>query len=60
MALRMIKLAEVVEVTKLSRTGIYEQMRAGTFPKSRKIGVRAVAWRSDDIDAWIDSLKEVD
>ena len=39
----------------LGRSTIYEQMAAGTFPKSIKIGPRAVGWLESEIDDWIQS-----
>ena len=49
------KLPKVQDVTSKSKPMIYKGMREGTFPKSRKIGKRAVAWRSDEIQKWIES-----
>lgn len=51
----LLKLAEVVTATKLSRTGIYEKMKLKTFPDSVKMGVRATAWYEDEVDDWIAS-----
>ena len=36
----------------LSRTEIYRQMKSGRFPTPIKLGARAVAWPSDQIEAW--------
>jgi len=43
----------VQELTGLSRSGLYASVKNGTFPRPVKIGLRAVAWRSDDIANWI-------
>lgn len=45
--------------TGCSRSAWYEAMRTGTAPKPVRIGARAVAWRSQDIDAFIASRVEV-
>lgn len=53
-AVEMWKLPEVERRTGKSKPMIYAGMREDTFPKSRKIGKRSVAWRSDEIQKWID------
>lgn len=52
---RMLRIPDVITATGLSRTRIYELERMGKFPERRKLSERATAWRSDDIDAWIES-----
>jgi prophage regulatory protein len=56
---RLLRLPEVMKATGLSRFMVYTEMRAHRFPKSVKLVAdpksRAVAWNSDDIDAWIAS-----
>lgn len=49
-----MRLPEVKNRTGLSRTEIYRRMDDGTFPKAIPLGKRSVAWRSDEIDAWIE------
>lgn len=51
--LQFIKLPEVMALTGLSRSTIYLYMEKKCFPKSIKIGLRAVAWRKDDVELWI-------
>lgn len=51
----LLRLPEVKRRTGLGHSYIYEQIQAGQFPAPVKIGIRAVAWRSDDINAWIAS-----
>ena len=46
----------VLQITGLSHSTLYYLMKKGTFPKQVKIGVRAVAWRKLDIDAWLAQL----
>ena len=50
---RLMRLTEVEHRTGRKRSSIYRDMAAGKFPLARKIGVRAVAWYSDDVDRWI-------
>ena len=48
----LLRLVEVRERAKLSRTTIYRRIAAGTFPKPEPISAGLVAWRESDIDAW--------
>ena len=49
------RLAIVKAKTTFSEPSIYRLMKEGKFPKPLKIGARAVAWRSDEIEAFINS-----
>lgn len=51
--LRLIRLSEVTHRCGLRRTQIFNLQRSGRFPRRVKIGKRAVAWVSSEIDAWI-------
>lgn len=53
--IRMLRVTDVTAITGLSRTRIYELEHLDQFPRRRKLSARAVAWRSDEIAAWIDS-----
>lgn len=50
---RLLRRPEVEARTGLSRAAIYAQMSRGEFPKPVKIGLRAVAWREQDINTWL-------
>lgn len=50
---KILKLPTVIEDVTLSRSSIYQKMKAGQFPRSIKLGVRAVGWRASDIQKWI-------
>lgn len=50
---RFLRGKEVKARTGLSHSHIYKLMDAGTFPKCFKLAARAVAWREDEIDAWV-------
>ena len=41
-----------------SRSSIYAMIKAGTFPRPIKLGVRAVAWRVADIEEWLANLNQ--
>ncbi|PAV27545.1 transcriptional regulator [Tamilnaduibacter salinus] len=50
---RLLRRKEVESLTGRSRSSIYDDMQAGTFPKPIKIGPRAVAWPESVIREWI-------
>ena len=52
---KLLRRAEVEQVTGLSRATLYELMRAGGFPEPLRVGPRAVRWRTSEITEWIDS-----
>lgn len=49
------KLPTVIAKTTLSEPSIYRLMKQGVFPKPIKIGLRAVAWKSTEVEAFIAS-----
>ncbi len=51
----LMKRPQVEQFTSLSRSGIYALMAKGEFPRPIKLGIRAVAWRCADIEAWLGS-----
>lgn len=53
MSKKLGRLSHVREVVPYSRSEIYRLMALGLFPKSIRIGARAVAWDMDEIEAWI-------
>lgn len=50
--MKFIKLPAVEELTGLKKSSIYAMMADGRFPANIKIGARAVAWSSSDINIW--------
>lgn len=52
----LIPAREVFARTCLSKSEVYRRMAEGRFPKSVKVGARAVAWREAEIEAWIRGL----
>jgi prophage regulatory protein len=59
---RLLRRPEVEARTGLARSTLYEYVARGEFPQPVSIGPRIVAWRSSDIDAWIETLvsREID
>ena len=54
MSLKIIRRIDVEEIVGLSRSTIYKLMSTGAFPRSIRLGPRAVGWRLSDIEAWIE------
>lgn len=54
----LLRLPSVEAQTGLSKSEIYRRIKDGTFPKPIKLGARAVAWPSAQIDEWVKSLIE--
>jgi prophage regulatory protein len=52
----ILRLPAVKALTGLSRSSIYLMISAGTFPPAVSLGARAVGWKSDSIQNWIDLL----
>lgn len=50
--LKLVRLPEVLERTKLGKTTIYKLMKSDEFPQPRKAG-RATLWRSSDLEDWM-------
>ena len=54
-ALAILRRKQVEARTGLSRSAIYALMAKDHFPKPVKLTAKAVGWRSDVIDAWLES-----
>lgn len=53
MAASLLRLPVVVARTGYSRSTLYALIQDKRFPAPVSLGRRAVAWVSDDVDAWI-------
>nr|WP_092148063.1 MULTISPECIES: AlpA family transcriptional regulator [unclassified Pseudomonas] len=51
--LRILRLSDVEQKTGLKRSFLYSLMNQGKFPKSVRLGVRAVGWDATEVDQWI-------
>lgn len=49
----ILRLPQVKEITGLGRSTLYLYIQRGWFPKQRRLGERAVGWRSSDIFRWV-------
>ena len=50
---RILRLAQVREVTGLGRSCIYHLQAQKKFPQRIKIGVRAVGWIESEVHQWV-------
>lgn len=55
MATKLHALADVIEITTLSKSTIYRFIRLGKFPAPKRISKGRVVWRDDVISEWVDS-----
>ena len=51
---KVLTIKEVITVTGLGRSTIYRMIPEGEFPKQIKLSRGRVAWRTADIEQWID------
>jgi prophage regulatory protein len=61
---RLLRLPEVIERTRISRSTIYTNMSIGKFPKQIKPSPGCVGWRESDIEAvvngkWKSTISEL-
>lgn len=57
---RIIREAERLRITSISRCQAYQLEKRGLFPKRLRLGNRSVGWRLSEIMNWInDRAKEV-
>ncbi len=51
---KFLRLPEVRDMTTLSRSEIYRQIRAGQFPKQHRLSHKRAVWRQSEVLAWMD------
>ena len=52
---KFIRLNDVISITGLGKSSIYNMIKEGNFPKNILLGARAVAWVESEVRDWIDS-----
>ena len=55
----ILETKEVIQITKLGRTKIWQLQKEGKFPKRRKITDRKVGWLWSEILQWMKSREKV-
>lgn len=51
----ILRLAQVIKRTGLSRSTIYQRIDDGAFPQQIRLGANSVGWIETEIDEWISS-----
>lgn len=51
---KLLKINEVIQIVKCSRSSIYYEINNGDFPKPIKLMKRSVAWLESDINNWVE------
>lgn len=49
----ILKLTDVIKLTRLSRSGIYLKISKGLFPAPISLGGRAVGWLEPELEEWV-------
>jgi prophage regulatory protein len=55
LSLQILRLPQVLQVTGLCRSMIYQLEAANRFPRRIRIGSRAVGWLHSEVQDWLDS-----
>ncbi len=50
---KLLKIKEVIKLTRLSKTTIYQMAKDGQFPKPMKLGKRSSGWFEHEIEQWM-------
>jgi prophage regulatory protein len=53
--MKLLTQQDVGRLTGLSRATIWRYERFGRFPRRLRLGPNRIGWRSDEIEAWIES-----
>jgi len=53
---RLIRLDEVIRITGLSRSRIYQYISEDKFPDNVSLGGRSVAWVESEVCRWVESV----
>lgn len=56
---QLISLKDVLKIYPVSRATLYRQIKVGIFIEPVRIGARRVAWRLEEVEAYIEKLQKV-
>ena len=51
---RFLRISEVLQMTGMGKTFIYDRMKEGTFPKQIQLGSRSVVWNEQEVIKWME------
>ena len=54
----VIRIEEVVKITKLCRSSIHLQTRDGRFPPKVRLGPKSVGWQKSEVLLWVEGKKD--
>ncbi|MFK5949320.1 MAG: AlpA family transcriptional regulator [Methylococcales bacterium] len=54
MGASILRLPDVIKITALSRSAIYDLIAKGNFPKQIKLTSRSSGWIESEVLAWLD------
>lgn len=52
---QLIRIAEVLALTSLGKSTVYDEIKAGRFPKPVRLTTRSVGWIRAEVAEWISS-----
>ncbi|CAM4182847.1 helix-turn-helix transcriptional regulator [Vibrio neonatus] len=52
---RLVRMPEVLRITGLSKSSVYDRMNRGLFPKSVSLGGRSIAFVESEVNQWVNS-----
>ena len=55
MTYQLLKLSEVLHRARIARAVLYRDMEKRRFPRPLNIGGKAVRWRTDEIEDWLNA-----
>jgi prophage regulatory protein len=50
---RILRLAEVLRRTGLTRSTLYRKIMAGSFPRQVSISTRCIGWHESAVNGWV-------
>lgn len=56
--MKLLRINQVVNLTRISKTTIYQYMSEGHFPQCIKVGTKATRWLEDDVVAWVEDKRK--
>lgn len=56
---QFVRLKETIQITNFSRSSIYRGIRDGSFPVPVRIGERAIAFKLNELEKWMESRPRV-
>jgi prophage regulatory protein len=55
----LLRIFEVLEIVGFSKSTLNNRVKNGTFPAPVKLSARLIAWRTEEVLAWVEGLKKV-